>query len=84
MNWLKSTGVLLWYDPDHDQWSEFTRITDHNPDYPKGTHPPGDWDRIYSNQKEVKYVSAFNFRADVEAPPPQLHILFFSPPPFHP
>ena len=65
-------------------WSEWSRITDRDPDYPKRTHPIGDWDRIYSNQKEIKYVSAFNFRADVEALPPQLHILFISLPPSHP
>ena len=41
----------------------------------------GDWDQIYSNQKEIKYVSAFSFRADVEVLPPQLHILFISPHP---
>ena len=36
---------------------------------------PEDWVKIYSNQKEINYISPSNIRASVENGPPQLHNL---------
>ena len=39
------------------------------------------WVQIYSNQKEIKYISPSNIRASVENHPPKLNnLLQFSPP----
>ena len=39
------------------------------------------WVQIYSNQKEIKYISHSNIRASVETRPPKLHnLLQFSTP----
>ena len=39
------------------------------------------WVEMYSNQKEINYVSPSNIRASVETHPPNLHsLLQFSPP----
>ena len=39
------------------------------------------WFQIYSNQKEINYISHSNIRASVETRPPKLHnLLQFSPP----
>ena len=39
------------------------------------------WVQIYSNQKEIKYISQSNIRASVETRPPRLHnLLQFSAP----
>ena len=42
------------------------------------------WVQIYSNQKEIKYISHSNIRASVETRPPKLHNLLQSVSPFHP
>ena len=39
------------------------------------------WVEIYSNQKEINYISPFNITASVETLPPQLHNLLQFPPP---
>ena len=42
------------------------------------------WLQIYSNQKEIKYISHSNIRASVETRPPKLHSLLRFSLPFHP
>ena len=42
------------------------------------------WAQIYSNQKEINYISPSNIRASVETRPPKLHNLLRFFPPFHP
>ena len=42
------------------------------------------WVQIYSNQKEIKYISHSNIRASVETHPPKLHNLLRFFPLFHP
>ena len=44
---------------------------------PERSFSPKNWVQIYSNQKEIKYISPSNIshiRASVESRPPQLHI----------
>ena len=43
---------------------------------------PGRWIRIYSNQKDVEYISASNIRVAFDTRPPQQHnsyLFYFSP-----
>ena len=42
------------------------------------------WVQVYSNQKEMKYISPSNIRANVETRPPKLHNLLQFSSPFHP
>ena len=42
------------------------------------------WVQIYSNQREIKYISHSNIRASVETHPPKLHNLLRFFPLFHP
>ena len=42
------------------------------------------WVQIYSNQKEIKYISHSNIRASVETRPPKLHNLLRFSLPFRP
>ena len=44
-------------------------------------NPTAHWVQIYSNQKEINYISHSNIRASVATRPPKLHnLLQFSPP----
>ena len=46
-------------------------------------NPTENWVQIYSNQKEINYISHSNIRANVEARCPKLHNLLQFSPPFH-